>query len=285
MAAFRGVRRRLRRRLQQDTPSFRAGLVRRREVHAHVRELMGGGRPAIWDLETKTGVRELASQVGVATATILQGPCALAEVSWDALPQKSVVKATWGASGGQVLVLERVGDAFRDLLTGGEHSADSAKRALAHSFGVRGESQVIVEESFSVNGVLPFDWKVYAFRGSVGVILQADRSNKVRRYRCYDSDWCDLGHVRRDLRHDPSMPMPERRDELLEAARRVSLAVPSPFVRVDLYDTEGAPTLGEVTFRPGGPQSFGRTLDRAMGVQWLQAEAQMIFERLPIEIP
>jgi hypothetical protein len=70
--------------------------------------------------------------------------------------------------------------------------------------------------------------------------------------------------------------VPDNLDELVEVARRLSLHIPRPYVRIDLYDVAGDVVFGELTPRPGSPSSVGAELDRQLGELWERAQARVL---------
>ena len=51
------------------------------------------------------------------------------------------------------------------------------------------------------------------------------------------------------------MPVPGNIDELIDVARRLSLCIPRPYVRIDLYDIDGEVVFGELTPDRAAPSS------------------------------
>lgn len=73
---------------------------------------------------------------------------------------------------------------------------------------------------------------------------------------------------------------PANAGEILNVARRVSAAVPSAFVRVDLYDTPKGVYLGELTFYPGTFYYKNRKLMHPMEAERLGRMWDSAAERL-----
>src|SRR5690606_5040384 len=92
----------------------------------------------------------------------------------------------------------------------------------------------------------------------------------------WSATWRDLGSLRRDVRVDPELPAPRRPHAILDAARRISLAVPTGFLRVDLYEQGDEVLAGEVALLPGGDQFHRRGLDRELGRMWLDANVRLL---------
>ena len=57
---------------------------------------------------------------------------------------------------------------------------------------------------------------------------------------------------------------------------RLSEAVPLPFVRVDLLETDRGPVVGELTPYPGWAHRIGTELDRELGERYEASERVML---------
>jgi hypothetical protein len=65
---------------------------------------------------------------------------------------------------------------------------------------------------------------------------------------------------------------------MVELAERLSAIIGRPFLRIDLFESERGPVLGEFTPRPGPPEVFVPEIDEELGRLWEQAE-QRLFAR------
>lgn len=127
----------------------------------------------------------------------------------------------------------------------------------------KGVKPIILVERYlkPQSGVLPEDYKFYAFDGDVPyVMVCTDRTDGGRhaKYWYYNKNW-EMQMMSEDaLKYGTgaSIPKPEGIDEAFEYARKLSKGF--PFVRVDLYLVDGRVYFGELTFTPGGGQDQGR---------------------------
>ena len=105
---------------------------------------------------------------------------------------------------------------------------------------------IFAEEYIEPNDdkLMPEDYKIYCFNREPKLVLVClERETELE---WYDFDWniMDVGakpNKRKALR-------PASLDAMVTYARQ--LAKPFPFVRVDFYDRQGEPVLGEMTFSP-----------------------------------
>lgn len=101
----------------------------------------------------------------------------------------------------------------------------------------------------TVDGKLPIDYKIYCFNGRAKLILACVERNveeKTVHFEFYDLKWnvLDIGSEK-NLR---KARKPASLKQMIEYAE--ILSKPFPFVRVDFYDRDGEPILGELTFTP-----------------------------------
>lgn len=109
------------------------------------------------------------------------------------------------------------------------------------------------------------DFKFYAFRGRVGLILQVARTAGGNKYRWYDRDWRAVRTGKYDDEVDETLLLPREPHEMLRIAELVSAKLTPPFCRVDLYETSRGVVLGELTPEPGTYHAFGDMADLYLG--------------------
>ena len=247
----------------------------------------------LWPFMRKgRGVREVVEALDLVAPKVLYGPLPSEEVPWSDLPSSFVIKPSTGSSSRGVFVMRRTDDgSFTDYLKGKQWTSE----ALVRQYQERPpawhdvyKDEVLIEEFVECRGRPSYDWKVYTFRGEVALIEQIDRlGGGPMRLRHYLPDWSPVRHVwyGRYDRHDP-LDDPIRPDEMLRIAARVSMAVPLPFVRVDLYESDSQVFLGEITPFPGGSVEHSPTWDRKLGEAWERSEARLRATGLPrYELP
>ena len=118
--------------------------------------------------------------------------------------------------------------------------------------------RIICERRLGRNGP-PADYKFYCFHGEpVCVLVCCEREKGWPHFYFFDCDWNFMPITRDGKKEKPDfmLPRPEHFSQMVEYARRLS--APFPFVRVDLYDTDGAVVFGELTFTPSACLDTGR---------------------------
>ena len=126
---------------------------------------------------------------------------------------------------------------------------------------------ILVEPFIGRGKSLPIDYKFYVFNGEAVFIQVHLGRGGDHRWILLDRDWC---RVSADTNDDDPKP-PQSLNAMLAAAETLGSGM--DFVRVDLYEPNGSPVFGEMTFYPGsGLDPFNPVgLDKVIGAEWLKA--------------
>ncbi len=181
------------------------------------------------------------------------------EIDFDSLPDSYVLKATHG-SGWNVLVkdgLVTIGRQTRDLKT----ARSRLKKWLRKSQYIRYrewcykdiQPRIVCEkylESGDGSDGAPADYKIYCFHGKPKAIQVIVGRSVSPQQAFYDVHWQKIDLI--SVTYPPchrEIEAPGCLKEMLE----ISTALSSEFlyVRVDLYDLDGKPIFGEMSFYPG----------------------------------
>ena len=127
---------------------------------------------------------------------------------------------------------------------------------------------ILVEPFVGTAPDLPIDYKVFVFGGRAEFVQVHLGRNERHRWIVFDLDWRRVSAPSADA--DPARP--DTLPAMIAAAEQ--LAKGFDFVRVDLYEVEGCPLFGEMTFYPGsGLDPFNPvSLDLQMGRYWSAAK-------------
>lgn len=175
------------------------------------------------------------------------------QINWETLPERFVIKCTHG-SGYNIIVPDK-----------SQLDREQAKRKLdlwmQEKFGRKSleyhydkiRPRIIIEDFIeNAVGKLPLDYKIYCFNGKARLIqVCSDREIELRE-DFLDMEWKPLEIGRRKTSVTP-LETPDCLPQMIRYAQ--TLARPFPFVRVDFYDKDGSPILGEMTFTPGSNMS------------------------------
>lgn len=243
-------------------------------------------------LHDKTRATQFVEMIGGPTLKTLRTFEKPTEFNFDGLPETFVLKPTFSSSSLGVMVLERRENSkFHDHLRNRalETNAIQTEQIGLAERHPKSKHQWIVEEKVkdAEGHFVPDDYKFYCFQGDIGLIHRTIRRSPLNQHAYYDGDFVPL--------HDPDgtviwthdgildrvqVAPPENWEQMLNVARRISVAVPSPFVRVDMYNTPSGPVFGEFTLVPGtffyeDREKMSLPLSTQLGRLWEQAEKKL----------
>lgn len=259
--------------------SWHARVMEQQRVQRAVNAVPGSERHPRRNLFDKLHNYELARSLGVATPQVLGTWATAGQIEWDALPERFVLKSNGGSTGRGVLPLERRGPGFSLVDGSGDYTHEDVVAHFDQAKGVRPPffAEALVDGS---DAPLPDDVKIYAFYGEIAYVMlrRMPRHADLReaRVRMFDPSGADLGTVKRSRTHDHELPAPPQLRLMVETAAALSLAVPLPYIRVDLYGVgEQGLVLGELTPLPGDSHAFTAEWDRRLGRMYDEAEARL----------
>lgn len=110
-----------------------------------------------------------------------------------------------------------------------------------------------IDSSFSI----PRDFKFYAFKGKIALILEINRNLKPSVSLWYDGKFNPINDLSVKCNAPFSRTLsyytkPTNSDELITLASSVSSLIDTPFASIDIYNSKTGPIMGEVTLAPGG---------------------------------
>lgn len=197
--------------------------------------------------------------------------------AWDKLPQEFVLKSTISSDGKNIIFVKKKEDADFHSICREVKKWFNPRNTLLNSFSLGYYSQqprVFAEEwlhVFSDGGNLK-DYKFFCFDGEVRFVYTTSRTFVDNDYprTFFDLNW---NKIDASLGYHPTAETaekPKHFDEMIEISKKLSKGF--PFVRMDFYDSEEMPMLGEMTFYPTGgfmpikPHSFDLELGELMKI-------------------
>lgn len=226
----------------------------------------------------KYAVREYVEKKGLGDALVplVGGPwSSTEEVNFAALPDRFVIKATHGCKMNYLVSNKATMDV--------EKCRREMNRWLATTYG--GYSMElhyltiphrIYAEKYLENANQLIDYKIHCLNGKPEFILvcsdrkaNGDAAMQVT-LDLFDLNWKHIPELipfGAEVAGDGSTPRPQKLDEMIEIARRLSEDF--KFVRVDLYELDGKVYFGELTFSPGNCvlPNFTHKFDLEMGAR------------------
>lgn len=130
--------------------------------------------------------------------------------------------------------------------------------------------RLLVEPFIGEENAPPLDYKFFVFNGQVRMV-QVDTDRFIGHKRSfYDPQWKKLPFGMGYPVEPRDIPAPTNFEKMKEFANRMCSMIANDFVRVDLYELDGAPFFGEVTFYPeAGFKSFmPPSYDQVVGGYW-----------------
>lgn len=188
-----------------------------------------------------------------------------AEIDFEKLSQKFVIKTTNGGNGDNVLVVK---DKNSLDLNATIHKVNSwlkknysnTSREWAYS-GASNNPRIIVEaflENSDTNDGSLIDYKFFCFNGEPFICQVISERYSNEHIDFYNTQWKRLDGIvglnPKATNSAEGFPKPKNLDKMLKVAQVLSQDF--PFVRVDLYNVNGKIYFGELTFYPSSGYGF-----------------------------
>lgn len=221
----------------------------------------------------------------------------LSDLDFGQLPSEFVLKPDFASTSQGVRLLEKRGNALYDLQKNEEFNRESVleeERGIALKyFEDTSQGNFHAEELLrDHDGSAPIpDVRCYCFNGVIGmIVIERHITPTTRELMYFDGNFLpfvdtnerySVAEVAKHLDTVVEAIVPKNWEALKLTAERISSAVPSPFVRVDLYDVPNGVYLGELTFEPGPYYYKNRLLmsqaeSARLGRLWLEAEERLV---------
>lgn len=176
------------------------------------------------------------------------------DIDWESLPGKFVLKSNNGS--GQIIFVEDKNQIDKTELT------KKMRRWLKQDYGANSlqlhytniSKGILAEPNIDSLGEGLNDYKIWCINGkprAICVMFNRWKDESSYRVAVFDTEWNDITDKMIQGKHRPlsiptQLPKPKSLAEMLEIAKNLSADFPQ--VRVDLYEIEGKPFFGELTF-------------------------------------
>lgn len=175
------------------------------------------------------------------------------DIDFESLPNEFVIKCTHDSGTYQIVTNKY--ELKKELVK------ERFDKAIKENYFYRGREfpyknvkPRIIVEKYMTNGVDQkefTDYKFFAFNGYVDCVMVClDRASGDTKFYFFDDEW-NLKRINKRGKAAPegfTIPKPDCMDEMFEIASKLSEGI--PFVRVDLYQSDGKVYFGELTFFP-----------------------------------
>lgn len=195
--------------------------------------------------------------------------------AWESLPQEFVLKSTISSDGKNILFVKDKSTADFKSICKEVKKWFNPRNTLLNSFSLGYYNQkprVLAEERLHVisdHGNLK-DYKFFCFDGKIRFVYTTSRTFVDNDYprTFFDLNW---NKIDASLGYHPTAETaekPKHFEEMIQISEKLSKGF--PFVRMDFYDSDQRPMLGEMTFYPTGgfmpiePPSFDQELGELM---------------------
>ncbi|TMW72350.1 ATP-grasp fold amidoligase family protein [Alteribacter natronophilus] len=229
-----------------------------------------------WLLDRKKAAYRLADLSGVKRPWVSDRV-----YSVDTLPEEDrvVVKPADGAGGRGVYLVfssDRIEDVKRSQTLNSRTDLLTSMREDLAAGRVEKDEWVLEELVADADGEPARDLKFYCFYGKAALVLEVIRYPETK--YCWwspDGEKLHTGKYGDRLFNGNGFTQEER-----EAAERLSLDMPVPFMRIDFLKTERVFMFGEFTPKPGNYDAFDEQTDRILGEFFMNAEQRLLRDLL-----
>lgn len=171
------------------------------------------------------------------------------DIDFDQLPDKFVLKTTHD-SGGVVICEDKNTfdyDKAKDFL---EDHQDENYYYRGREWAYKNiEPRIMAEKLLEFNENQEInDYKVFCFNGKAKYILVCSDRQSDLKETFFDTDWNLAPFKRPDLDINKDEKKPKNLEKMIEISEVLSKDM--PFLRVDFYDMNNGPLIGELTFYP-----------------------------------
>ena len=173
------------------------------------------------------------------------------DINWNVLPNKFVIKCNHGC-GYNIIVKDKTEEDKKAICRQLNYWLEENYGIISSELHYKKIVPQIIIEKFieGKDGSLPIDYKFFVSRGKAICCLLIVGRDTVKQRIFVDEKFDDLKLVNEYSGDDYHTLKPQSYDEMISVAK--ILGENFPFVRVDLYDTDGRVYFGELTFTPHG---------------------------------
>ena len=175
------------------------------------------------------------------------------EIDFAKLPNQFVIKCTHDS--GSVVVCRDKSNFDMNLA---KAKIDAGMQRNAYDYAREWQyknikPRIIIEKYLEQDdGETIIDYKFFCFNGEPKFfyVSQGLENHATARISFYDLDGKRMPFERSDYEGFEKDKLPIHKDEMIEIARKAASAIPSPFLRVDLYEINGKIYFSEFTLHP-----------------------------------
>lgn len=186
------------------------------------------------------------------------------QLDFDALPQKFVLKATYGCQMNIICENKEELDEnwVKKMVKGWLSNSFNRDEIEPHYKNIQ---KRVICEYFLENADSILDYKIHCFNGRPEFVLVCSERKKGLKLNLYDLEWKPINEIVGRHKSEKELPRPSQLGWMIKIAEKLSEDF--PFVRVDLYQIDKKVYFGELTFTPDGGilSYFSKKFDDEMG--------------------
>lgn len=224
-----------------------------------------------WNNNKKTD-QEFAQSLDIPTPKLIQSECKFENIEFA---ESIVIKPSLDSSSRNVFFYFN-SENIVEVKTNHTFTSLEAFKAEIACRKIQGSWQT---ETLILNrdGKAAHDIKVYAYYGEIGAVLEIKRADKA--YQCWYNEKGEI--LESERRSQPWFEGTGFESQVIEYAKKISLNIPAPFMRIDFYKGMDGYYLGELTPHPGRyfPE-YSPELDKQLGQLFSKAEARLFQDLL-----
>ncbi|MDE0490140.1 ATP-grasp fold amidoligase family protein [Psychrobacter sp. A3] len=216
--------------------------------------------------------QEFAKSLDIPTVELLQSECKFDDIEFS---DYIVIKPSFGSSSRNVFLYFN-SESIVEVKTNQTFTSLEAFKAEIARRQIQGlwQTETLILNN---NGKAAHDIKVYAYYGKIGAVLEIKRTDKA--YQCWYNAEGEI--LESERRSQPWFEGTGFESQVIEYAKKISLNIPAPFMRIDFYKGANGYYLGELTPHPGRyfPE-YSPELDKQLGKFFCEAEARLFRDLL-----
>ena len=228
-----------------------------------------------WNNNKKTD-QEFAQSLGIPTPKLIQSECEFDDIEFT---ESIVIKPSFDSSSRNVFLYFN-SESIVEVKTNQTFTSLEAFKAEIARRQIQGlwQTETLILNN---NGKAAHDIKVYAYYGKIGAVLEIKRADKA--YQCWYNAEGEI--LESERRSQPWFEGTGFESQVIEYAKKISLNIPAPFMRIDFYKGANGYYLGELTPHPGRyfPE-YSPELDKQLGNFFCEAEANLFKDLLKSNI-
>ena len=176
------------------------------------------------------------------------------DIDFNNLPQKFVLKTTHD-SGGIIIVKDKEKMNIKKIKSSLSKSLKKDYYRIWKEWQYKNVPRKIIAEEYMESKGDLMDYKFFCFNGKPKICLVCSNRSIGLKETWYDDNWNKLDFTEGGCQSEEYIEKPISFEKMKELANKIAENL--CFVRVDFYEVDGKPYVGEITFHPkGGYEEF-----------------------------